>query len=288
MRSNREVDSPSEEEVREVFARYGLTMYKSQCLERNMISYLALSSLPAVTHRYAIDDRFAEHQRATFTQLVDRLSPLLEDAELKNELTALAEVRNRIAHSYFWEMAAALTRSDGCNRMVKDLSLLADRFGLADERLSVGTRRLLQARGVSASMLEAEMEGLRLEPESSPPEAVVPKQIRVLRLLAWRPRGKDGAAFVPVMVTDTGEYLILGDRGLCLGPAVIPDSELSETSVPAGAFPASVKPRPRGAAAWRYTIALSGNYELRVSPGEGSGLAYRFEIHRPIRTGSDL
>ena len=135
--------------VREVFAAFGLAIYESNCLEQGLqILLLTAWSDRALTGRgYTVS--LESLSRRTFGQLLLLAkSRPNSDATLIGLLESALETRNRLAHRYFEEHAAAFMFADGQERMRTELHDTAERLQALHSSISLLVRRWGQERGV--------------------------------------------------------------------------------------------------------------------------------------------
>ncbi len=96
------------EHIREVYARFGLAMYRAQCLERELALILATRYGPDPTRiserefDAILEDLFSK----TLGHLVGEIEKVaaLSEEEKEQLQTALSK-RNWLAHGYFWDRA---------------------------------------------------------------------------------------------------------------------------------------------------------------------------------------
>ena len=109
------------EQVKEVFARFGLAMFQAQCLERQLAIILATKYGPGPTRisRRDFDSNFEDLFSRTLGQLaseVGKLAGLSEDE--KERLQKALIKRNWLAHNYFWERAVEFASESGRASMI--------------------------------------------------------------------------------------------------------------------------------------------------------------------------
>ena len=159
---------PESEQIREVFAHYGLALYRAQCLERQLAMILASKYGPDPTRitrmdfDHSIEDMFSK----TLGQLVrsiKELSALNEDEEerLKNAL----ETRNWLAHRYFWERAVELLSEAGRELMINELRDAISLFDKLDKVFTNETMEWADAFGITQQSVEREMDRLMRDRE---------------------------------------------------------------------------------------------------------------------------
>jgi len=81
---------------REVYARFGLAYYHSECLHRELCNFLALSALPGPEGmtRPRVEERLTFAFSLTLGAVVDQLKPPLVPDELFEKLQEAVKVRN--------------------------------------------------------------------------------------------------------------------------------------------------------------------------------------------------
>ena len=125
------------QQIREVYAMYGLAMYHAQCLERGLAMTIAVLNSERLT-TWDYDARLAEQFESTFGQLVLRFAELTGEkhSQLVVKLGSAVDDRNKLTHHYFWERAVAFCSVDGRNEMLHELATIGDRFISLDGELS--------------------------------------------------------------------------------------------------------------------------------------------------------
>jgi hypothetical protein len=154
-------DLPIEaQQRRETFARFGLAFYQAQCVERQIGILLASTHNP-VFLRTSPDDRDRFYS-TEFAKTLGRLvSTLAERAVLapafEARLRRAVELRNWLAHHYFWERAGDLLSWEGRERMIAELQEAVDFLGTLDEELTAISMEWLKSQGVTIEAILAEM-----------------------------------------------------------------------------------------------------------------------------------
>src|ERR1035438_7210436 len=265
------------EQIREVYAMYGLAMYHVQCLERGLAMVIATLNLERLT-AWDYDARLAENFELTFGQLAMRFAETAGDKhrELVVKLESAVDDRNKLTHHYFWDRAVAFSSVEGRNEMLRELASIGDRFVTVDEELSE-----LTAGVVSEEVVQTHLEKLLSGAAAPHDPRRVENAVVLVAAYEWRVGDSGDVKCKLVLASEDGKYLILGEKGLCFGPQTIPAGELFVKANFTGALPARVNPRPRKAGGWNYAIPLANGYELRVRPDEVGGAAVcRFGLHR--------
>jgi hypothetical protein len=265
------------EQIREVYAMYGLAMYHAQCLERGLAMAIAVLNSERLT-TWDYDARLAENFESTFGQLVVRLEEMAGDKhrQLVAKLSSAVEGRNKLTLNYFWEKAVAFSSVEGRNEMLRELSSIGDQFVSLDGELSE-----LTAGFVNEEVMQTYLEKLLSGAEAPHDPKRVPNPTVLVAAYEWRVGNTGDVKHKLVLASDKGKYLLLGEKGLCFGPESIPAGELFVKVNFTNALPAKVNPRSRKATEWNYAIPLANGYELRVRLDEANGVsACRFGLHR--------
>lgn len=163
---NTEHLDPESEQIREVFARFGLAMYAAQCLERQLVIILATKygPGPSKTTRTQFDRIFDDLGSKTLGNLVGKVFNNISDAEQVRLKKALA-LRNWLAHEYFWERASEFASPSGRASMVKELQEAADGLFALDSLFKERTIEWGETIGVTRESLQKALERL-LQPLS--------------------------------------------------------------------------------------------------------------------------
>ncbi len=151
------------DDVKEVFAFYGLAAYYSQVLEKGLVNVVVLlrCSGVAVT-REVFEGLFARHDRSTFGQLLVAARQVMPvPSEVDDLLSEALSRRNRLVHQFFADHSVAFTLSSGRREMIQELRELtklfvraeralrpieassADRLGLTEERRRLAMQEML-------------------------------------------------------------------------------------------------------------------------------------------------
>jgi len=129
---------PESEQVREVYAHYGLAMYWAQCLEQSIFQHLLFfDHFPKAVKAYttpenwakAFDRYEAQELGQTMGKLIRRLREVGQPTEsVERALAKALKSRNWLAHGYFADRAIEFTDSNGRQEMIEELDELRDSF----------------------------------------------------------------------------------------------------------------------------------------------------------------
>ncbi len=148
------------QEIREVYARYGLAMYGAQCVERGLAILLATAWGPGPRRltKSDYDDLLEKLFSKTFGSLFHRLG---EHVHIPEEFESLVEQavdkRNCLAHRYFWDKAPDFMTEPGRTSMIEELQEAVDFFGHINQQLHNITQEWLSAHGITQEDLDRQM-----------------------------------------------------------------------------------------------------------------------------------
>src|SRR5271157_453410 len=275
---------PESEQIREVYALFGLAIYLAQCLERGLAMLLAVFADTELMRVWDYDARLAENFQSTFGSLVTKFTELAgsEHIRLTTQLAKAVDDRNELAHHYFWSRCAKFCSGEGRAQMITELNWMNFRFDYLDKELAELTREYSKRRGIDVEVLEVSTENHMqellagvMEPHSP---CRVPNPVEIVGAYDWRVDGTVKSKLV--LASQDGRYLVLGEKGLCYGPQDISVQELVLKAHFERALPAKVNPRPKTSVPWNFTIPLANGYMLRARPDEINGkAACRFGLH---------
>lgn len=123
-------------QIRDVYTKFGLTMYVLQCLERQLAMALATEygTGPDKITRTGYDELLDELFGKTFGSLVTRLRQSTTlPADFEPRLREAQQLRNWLVHHYFWDRAAMFVTPTGRVTMIAELDELSDKLNELDE-----------------------------------------------------------------------------------------------------------------------------------------------------------
>ena len=129
---------PESEQIRDVYAHYGLAMYWAQCLEQSIFQHLLFfDHFPRAIATYTTAESWANdfdlfesrELGQTMGKLVRRLQEVGQPTDSVEQLLAFAlKDRNWLAHGYFSDRAVEFTLPDGREQMIAELEASQERF----------------------------------------------------------------------------------------------------------------------------------------------------------------
>ena len=137
MTEEHQVDTPTSEALKEVFAWFGACMYHGQVIEVGLGSLLAaLETATSKAPTRATFDAFqAKYEKKTLGTLIGKLSGhAILSSDLAEALEHAKTKRNYLAHHYFREHFLELQTNTGCRRLTEELQALCQDFiAIADK-----------------------------------------------------------------------------------------------------------------------------------------------------------
>ncbi len=154
------------EHEKEVFARFGLAVYRAQVLEHALVNALTfLDLIPSRRHLAqsraewgAEVDAFTDQKfEATMGKLMGGLRAITHvDTDLDALLKEALQKRNWLAHDFFRKRAVEFMSYAGREQMLREVDECGDLFGRADGALEAVVKPVRLKAGITDEMLERE------------------------------------------------------------------------------------------------------------------------------------
>lgn len=260
-------EEPTPDLRRELFARFGLAYYNSECLHRELCNFLAISVFPsrAGITRPRMEERLAQAFKLSLRIVVEKLRPLLQE-ELLPDLEAAVERRNFLAHRFWFERAHLMSSVSGIDKMIEELDAMSEQFHRLDEKCTQRFDHKRNELGITDDVVQSALErclaGQPMEPLLG--QRKLKKQERVIR--AWESSLPNGGKAL-MFETEDGCLWQLCDAGLgWTYDDSIQESWRENTEI-AKYLPATLNPRPQEFEPWHYELRLSKGAILWVKPG---------------------
>lgn len=155
------------EQIKEVYARFGLAVYFAQVLEHGIVNALLVASLiPSRRHLApSIQDWAAEVDSFTGRHFEDTMGRLIKSlrsvttlsVDLEDLLRVALSKRNWLVHDYFRERAEEFISNTGRQVMLKEIEECSELFQAADDSLDSIVRPLRSSQGITDEWIEREM-----------------------------------------------------------------------------------------------------------------------------------
>jgi hypothetical protein len=162
-----------DEQIKEVYARFGLAVYFAQVLEHGLVNALVILDLiPNRRHlassreRWGADvDAFMDRNfEATMGRLMSKLHECAQVApDLEKLLMDALQTRNWLVHDYFRERAVEFMSGNGREQMLREIDDCRERLAAADRRLEEVTTPLREQAGITSEVLKREYQRLIVE-----------------------------------------------------------------------------------------------------------------------------
>lgn len=267
-------DQPDDELIRELYARFGLAYYQSECLHRELCFVFALSGLPPpemITSR-RVDERLAQAYALTLGDVATNLEGVLP-AELAGGLRKAVEARNFLAHQFWFERAHLMFNVASVQVLIVELDGYTQQFLRLDTLISDWKKPKLRELGLTDELIEdSQRRILAGEPgEPLPGRDTVRELGRKLskpqRLVhVWHITKAQGSTSLIFELVDASLWQ-LSDVGLGWTRFQKVDPSWTEHPATKPHLPANILPRPKVHAPWDYEFTLANGAMLWVKPG---------------------
>ena len=144
---------------REVFARFGLTMYYAQCLEQQIGMMLA-----SMYNREFLEVESEDRDRFFEREIAKTLGRMAKDLKtragisptLNDRLCRAVEIRNWLAYDYFYQRSLAINSLEGREKMITELQEQADFLQDLDQEFTDIMYKWMKYLGITKEAIEAE------------------------------------------------------------------------------------------------------------------------------------
>lgn len=263
--------------VREVYARFGLAYYLSECLHRNLSFVAALGRLPRqdLVTRPRYDEELAKAFSKTLGELFAALQQELP-AEFEDRLKGAVDIRNFLAHHFWYQRAHLMMNEDGLGSLISELDGYVSQFERLNADVRAWSRPLLFQHGLTEAAIEEAVEEVLTG--SDGPELPDKHQLRSLdqklKSRQWLRRvwrvPVDGFEALVFELSD-GSMWQLSDVGLGPTHFTAAASDWMEHEAVNQHLPAEIVPRPQCVRPWEYEFRLSRGAVLWVKPEAKAG-----------------
>ena len=270
-------DQPNDELIRDLYATFGLAYYQSECLHRGLCIALAYLGFPKADFltRPRVEELLAQSFSLTLGEVAENLEGILP-AEWNTEVQKAVELRNFLAHHFWFDRAHLMHNVDNVRLLIAQLNGYADKFDKLDARISAWSKlkEKQEQLGITDEILEDSLTKI-LAGECEEPlpdkktvrelEKKLRKQQRLIRV--WEPTLEGGGRSLILELAD-GTLWQLSDIGLgqTRFAEVGPDWKEHQNIKPH--LPADIVPRPKSSKPWDYEFTLANGVVLWVKPGQ--------------------
>ena len=253
---------------REVYAKYGLAYFFSECIHKQLCNYYVFKDLatPTDTIRPRLEETMKYAYSFTLGKIFQELKANL-DENTKQLMELVIERRNYLAHHFWFEKCNMMNSISNLEKLLEELDDYVHFFRQVDERLtqnySINTDKL----GITKEMLQLELDKvLTGEPYEKLPELrFVKKNEKIVNV--WDMPINDKRSLL-IFEADDGLLLQLSDIGLSWFYGKIEDNWVKNKKF-IKYLPSQFNARPRTEKPWNYQIKIEEKAILHVTKEEG-------------------
>jgi len=271
---------PTDEDIKEVYARFGLAYYMGEVLHRGVCHlYLGLRTPDHGVTGPRIDELMREAYSETLGGIFGKVRHALSD-ELASRLASAVEKRNYLAHHFWFEQVHMLSSAEGAAALVEQLARTVAEFDQINVEIERLARADLHRRGITDEMLEKSFAEVSREPmEPLPTQRRLKKEETVIAV--YDVAMSDGGTTL-VFETDDQALWQLFDVGLGWSKYDEIGKDWRHAAPFRDVVPARVRPRPEAKAPWEYDIPFGPKATLIVglSPDK-KRFTYRLKRKQP-------
>ena len=255
-----------EELIKEVYTRFGLAYYESECLHRELCMILAFTPFQNKLNitRPRVEEKLVHAFSLTLGQVKDDLKHILPDV-LYSKLEYVVGQRNFLAHRFWFERVHLMFSIKGLRQMLEELSVSSALFSKLDEQVSDYFKPKFHQLGITDEMLQNSFDDIL---SGKPPEPLLrkrklKKQERLVHV--WEFKLPDGT--LPLIFETQDSCLWqLCDIGLGWTYYNRIGTHWKENKIIQPYLPANINPRPKDCQSWEYEFKLNKNAVLWVKP----------------------
>ena len=272
---DKELDTsePTSDDVREVYARFGLAYYHAEVLYRGLCNLYCLSQTPPTgpVTRYRAEEHLRTASEMTLGQLLPRLQTILPPLLLARLAGAL-DRRNFIAHHFWFARIHLMPTLNGIKSMLAELEQDTELFKELDREVEKISDPLHARLGLTPELFVMALNDIKtgragaLEPTHG--QRMPRKQETVVNV--FNVPTAFGHAIL-VFQTDDGLLWQLCDAGLGWSPYDHVDPSWPMAQEFAGLLPARITPRPKASAPWTFEVPFGARAILTVYPARLAG-----------------
>ena len=269
----------SSEEVKEVYARFGLAYYHAEVLHRGLCNLHALSRIPERGGMTGprLAELLSEAYSSTLGRIVNLVLPILPEALVAKLQDAIAR-RNFLAHHFWFERIHLTTTSEGTRQLVAELTAYSKVFQELDGEIEKCTESYQGRAGITDERLREALEATLRGEDSGP--LIQQRRLRKEEFVVGVYEAPiDGGGSTLVFQTKDGELWQLCDAGLGWTAYDQVAADWRPAEPLQDGLPAHINPRPLVKAPWSYEISFARGVSLIVCPGAGSN-QFRWGIRR--------
>lgn len=267
-------NEPTDELVREMYARFGLAYYHSEVLHRGLSIILAMSDLPRrdLITRPRVEECLAHAFSLTLGEVITALAGKLPE-EFFPRLEEVREQRNFLSHHFWFDRAHLMFRADQIEGLITELDGYTQMFNHLDEDTSAWFQARHAELGLTDEILQESLARVLSDQDEAPlPGKDTAKEIekklkgKQCLVRVWEfelPQGRKPLVFE----MQDGTLWQLCDIGLGWTRFQRTESHWVEHPAIQPYLPADILPRPKDVKPWEYEFKLKRGAVLWVKPG---------------------
>ncbi len=145
---------PSSEEIKEIYALFGLAYFHGECLYRGLCNlYVGVQVQSGFgVSRPRIEEIHHEASKLTLGQIVQKLTPSISP-DLLLQLQHAVERRSYLAHAFWFEKIHKLGSLEGTKSVTAELESLVNEFGTVEAIIEQLVRSQMEDVGISEQQL---------------------------------------------------------------------------------------------------------------------------------------
>jgi hypothetical protein len=269
---------PDGDDIKEVYARFGLAYYHAEVLHRGLCNLYSLSQLPpkGPVTRPRVEEHIRAAFQATLGQLLVLLHPTLPP-KLLQRLEGALERRNFIAHQFWYERIHLMKSMGGIDAMMTELSQDNELFSELDGEVEKVIAALYLRLGLTAEHLAMALDEVSIGKDLEPlNEQRKPRKEEIIIAVFDTPT--PSGRYVLVFQTEDALLWQLCDAGLGWAPYDKAEPSWPVATKFSDLLPARINPRPKASAPWSFDIQFGSKATLSVRPGQLPG-EVRYSLH---------
>lgn len=163
-------DLAENEQIRDIYALFGLAIYQAQCIEREIAILLTTVHGPGIQKmtRTDYDLMLQSEFRKTFGGLISTLrkAAVIPD-DFDQKLADALDKRNWLAHHYFWDRAGHFMTEGGRKTMMAELQKAIAQFAELGAQITKTVRTWSEKHGITQAIIEQEQAKLISDADNS-------------------------------------------------------------------------------------------------------------------------
>lgn len=263
---------PSSTLIRELYARFGLAYYSSECLHKELCNTLAIVTFQKTEDvtKPRLEEKLSYAYSLSLGSVVEALRKYLSEdfsEDFYIELNQIVDKRNFLAHFFWFERAHLMFTKSGILKMIEELDAYYLDFHKLDKKVDTYFGFKKKVWGLTEELLQSALDeciaGKPMDP--LPEKRKLKKQERLVKVWEWSDLDGPKALFFE---TDDGCLWQLCDVGLGWTDFESIQPEWQLHPIINKYLPANINPRPKVTKSWNYEFLLAHGMALWVRRGE--------------------